>query len=174
MNKIGEYQVACSRYATSAGSILKVITTLNLPVWDKLYVNRLRQFQSFMTITCSTTPHLVVDENDKHFHLHARHFELRSSYQRARMPKICAQSATFHTLGSTVTSRPRSVCPAALQDPGGMSTCGLGFAELVRYRLSIPRVVTNGGSAEISITGQGATCRVICDGWKLSKLKSIE
>ena len=75
MNKIGEYQVACSRYATSAGSILKVITTLNLPVWDKLYVNRLRQFQSFMTITCSTTPHLVVDENNKHFHLHARHFE---------------------------------------------------------------------------------------------------
>jgi hypothetical protein len=122
---IGEYQVACSRHDASANNFLNIITTLNLPVLDKLYVNRLRQSQSFMTITCSSTPHLVVDENNEHFHLHARHFELRSSYRRARMPKICAQSATFHTLGSTVTSRPRSVCPAALPDPGGMSTCGL-------------------------------------------------
>jgi hypothetical protein len=38
-------------------------TTLNLPVLDKVYVNKLRQVLSFMTITCSSAPHLLVEEN---------------------------------------------------------------------------------------------------------------
>jgi len=37
---IGEYQVACSRGDATAANLLAVFTTLNLPVLDKVYVNK--------------------------------------------------------------------------------------------------------------------------------------
>jgi hypothetical protein len=50
------------------------------------------------------------------------------NYDRPADAPVCPRSALDRRLStrwSTVTSRQRSVCPAALRDPGGMITCGL-------------------------------------------------